>query len=181
MVHGAVMDLGSDSQAALAKAVESFMARHGTLRVASIFSGSDLGIVVIRTIIDVLNRSRTSRPLRLSHIFSCEKVPWKRRFIERMHQPAAMYIDAADLCKGQAPAVDFVMAGFVCRDMSTLSSRHPYYQQRLGQGVGASSETFLALVAYLEKKPPALLFLENVGGLAAVGQGKVAMAKGVAK
>jgi hypothetical protein len=181
MLHGAVADLGEVALEGARALSQSLERSGGALQVGTLFSGCDVGIHVVKSLLAALNARASEAyplraPLRLAHAFSCEIVGWKADFIRRWHQPRLLFANAEHLAHAVAPdsisgqlravpRVHVLLAGFVCKDMSTLSSRHRHFQARIAEGEGVSSQSFLQLCAYVRKHRPAMVFIENVPGI----------------
>jgi hypothetical protein len=181
MLRGAVADLGEVALEGFRALSHSLACSGGVLQVGTLFSGCDIGIHVVKSLLAVLNgvvggAGALPAPLRLAHAFSCEIVEWKADFIRRWHKPRLLFANAEHLAQSVAPdcisgqlravpRVHVLLAGFVCKDMSTLSSRHRHFQARITEGEGVSSQSFLQLCSYVRAHRPAMVFIENVPGI----------------
>ena len=119
----------------------------------------------------------------LQHIFSCESAPAKRRYILQMPhgRPIHLFDDANAIGKlssaydyisetqQEFPPVDLLIAGFICKDMSPLFQWNRAHKGNLLNGDGRSSASFMAVVRYIDQRPPVWVIMENVPQLDAAG------------
>lgn len=117
------------------------------------------------------------------HEASCEVDDKKRDICMRVSPNMRhMYRDVVQLSKGPCydfvtetivspDAVDAVVAGFSCKDLSYLHNANAvlrrFHDHRGRRGKGTSSTTFEACADCIEEWRPSFLLLENVGGLLA--------------
>ena len=114
----------------------------------------------------------------LVHVFACESVAWKRRFIlEQPHAPRYVFEDACRMGNATAPEartggmqpvppVDLVICGWVCGDSSPMNSARKRRRSEFQAGQGASGSTFEGTLSYIAAHRPRWVILENVPNLA---------------
>ena len=154
----------------------------GVVIVGSMFSGTEIGVDTFDVALQsLLVAGLCVSNLRIVHAFSCESSGFKRKWIRHFFKPKMLFGDASQLGKDFAtcviadgpkrvPRVDVFMAGFMCVDFSTMSSKHGKYVSSINKYEGKSAQTFKYAVHYMKRHKPALGFLENVGGIADDGQ-----------
>ena len=124
--------------------------------------------------------------------FACEKVGFKQEFYRKVVEPR-MVQAAAGTChfddieqlgldmsacithrrrcpRGSRPF--FFSVGFSCKDLSILSDTFTSEQRAniLAHGLGSSGRTFKGLMAYIWKRKPRVVVLENVDALGDDGE-----------
>lgn len=145
------------------------------ITVGSVFSGTDIGIQVLDTVLQAMG-SAIGTSAEVVHMYSCEQSSWKMEWVLAHTRPKFLFRDAAEMANEAAfdilskqhqrvPAVHCLLAGFVCRDMSSMSSNRQQYGSAIELGRGQSASTFWHLVRLMKAKPPALCFIENVPGM----------------
>jgi site-specific DNA-cytosine methylase len=127
----------------------------------------------------VFDNLRRALPGRLSvkHVFSCESDPKKRKWIlDNFPSVTLLFGDVKELHTGMAmnyvtgkrepvPAVDIVVAGFVCKSVSIMNSQREQFQDCIRQAKGQTGETFQGVVNYVKVFQPRIVICENVRGL----------------
>jgi len=113
----------------------------------------------------------------IEHTFSCEFDPRKRQWIlDNFHGLTHLFGDVQELQTGEAhnyvtgktarvPAVDIVIAGFVCKSVSTENNERERFANCINEAVGKTGETFDGLMGYVKCYKPAMVICENVEGL----------------
>jgi len=106
--------------------------------------------------------------LRTDHLFSCDIGTASREFIKRNCQPRALFPDLLArstvshcILAGRprlVPELDIYVAGFPCKDFSTLNRFRPAL-------LGPHACIFRGVVGYIERFRPRAYVLENVDGL----------------
>ena len=114
---------------------------------------------------------------RTTHLWSCESMDWKRRWIQTNMCPSKIFTDCTTLHQGIAyedisgkqQTVDPVFvfaAGFSCRSVSLLNMRRREHATCIKEAKGTTGITWAGCLAYISRWLPVCLFLENVMGLA---------------
>jgi site-specific DNA-cytosine methylase len=110
-------------------------------------------------------------PLNVKHCFSAEIDPTKQAYIERNFHPPILFRDVRQLgddsavtattaygAEEQIPGnLDILIAGFVCKDLSSLNSRKKTVDDQ-----GETGDTWRAIYFYAKRFKPAIVLLENV-------------------
>jgi len=153
--------------------VEAATSQGRPLRVGTMCSGTDSPVVVLD------NLAKAVPGLFVKHVFSCEFDERKQSWIkDNFPKLEFLFGDVNELSSrsGQAlnhitgekvmvPAVDLVIAGFVCKSVSTENNERPMYANCIREGIGKTGETFDGVMAYVRKFKPAMVICENVKGL----------------
>mmetsp|Transcript_14282 Transcript_14282/g.33747 ORF Transcript_14282/g.33747 Transcript_14282/m.33747 type:complete len:454 (+) Transcript_14282:95-1456(+) len=148
------------------------------LRVGTLCSGTDSPIPVIHTLGKVTG-------LKVEHVFSCEWAPKKQEWIRR-NFPDLQYLfsdvkevgsneQAYDLLSKKmvaVPSVDLIIAGFVCKSVSTENNEREKYSACIDDATGQTGETFSGTREYMRRHRPGMVICENVAGLAKRNQGR---------
>lgn len=72
------------------------------IRIATACSGTDIGVLVFRKLVEFLSKN-FQRDLALKHLYSCDKCPAARQFIQCLRPlPEQLYTDIAHLLEGVA-------------------------------------------------------------------------------
>lgn len=69
------------------------------------------------------------------------------------------------------PAVDIIIAGFVCKSVSTENGYRPEFGRCIEEAKGSTGETFSGTQNYVRRYRPAMVICENVEGLVKANQG----------
>eukprot|EP00403_Amphidinium_massartii_P023868 CAMPEP_0178398908 /NCGR_PEP_ID=MMETSP0689_2-20121128/15010_1 /TAXON_ID=160604 /ORGANISM="Amphidinium massartii, Strain CS-259" /LENGTH=451 /DNA_ID=CAMNT_0020019675 /DNA_START=63 /DNA_END=1418 /DNA_ORIENTATION=+ len=148
------------------------------LRVGTLCSGTDSPIPVIHTLGKVTG-------LKVEHVFSCEWAPKKQEWIRR-NFPDLQYLfsdvkevgsnpQAYDLLSERmvtVPSVDLIIAGFVCKSVSTENNEREKYKACIDEATGQTGETFSGTKEYMRRHKPGMVICENVAGLAKHNRGQ---------
>lgn len=172
--------LPHDQMMKLHRSVQSFAdGHHGVLRVGTACSGSDGIMLVLRGVLQVLNKLFATK-LTVAHMFSCEHIKWKQQWIQTVFPlpdgPRLIFHDITQLGDGAAveirsqlicdvPPVDLFVVGFSCKDASLLSSRRSKMQACIADKKGSTGVTAAGAVAYIRRFKPPFILMENVLGL----------------
>ena len=153
---------------------------NGRLHTSSSCSGSGLPRVVEHYIGQKMK-------VKISHVFACEKEPWKQRWnhkvvgkfsgdSEAQHTPC-MHPDIGGLCGTKCACVEHDgqchvrksrvhSSGFSCKDMSKMhKDRGGAGRNCLANQTGTSGNTLAGLVSYCKSHRPEIVVLENVDDL----------------
>ncbi|EPS29387.1 hypothetical protein PDE_04336 [Penicillium oxalicum 114-2] len=135
------------------------------LRIATVCSGTESPILAMEMLQKALGEEEA---FRMSHVFSCEIVPFKQAYIERNFKPPILFRDILELGGDVAHTaygalvsipgdIDLLLAGTACVDFSTINNKRKLLSEE-----GESSSTFNALLRYAKKYRPRIVILENV-------------------
>ena len=142
------------------------------LRFGSICSGTDSIVAVLASLQKVLGDM-----VQIRHVFSCEFDAKKRQWIrDNFPDLQLLFGDVNDLRNGEAmnyitnemaevPAVDIVVAGFVCKSVSTENNNRQDFSNCINEESGKTGETFGGMMAYIAKYKPSMVVCENVRGI----------------
>jgi len=171
VAHHFVQKLPMHQRKQLAEAVSSAASEGRPLRVGTMCSGTDSPVVVFNKL------SKALRGLNIEHTFSCEYNPAKQEWI-KANFPNLQYLfgDINELKTGLAfnyvtdekvrvPEVDIVIAGFVCKSVSTENNAREQFANCIQEACGQTGETFNGVIGYVRKYKPSLVICENVKGL----------------
>lgn len=170
--------LPAEQQVKLKEAVAAACAEGRALRVGSMCSGTDSPIVVMKKLATALKNK-----LRVEHTFSCEFDPRKREWIkENFPELKLLFGDVNELKSGQAtnwlteelvkvPKVDVVIAGFVCKSVSSENNEREQFANCIEEACGKTGETFDGVIGYVNKYKPSIVICENVRGLVIKNKG----------
>ena len=149
--------------------------------VGSACSGTDSPIIALRHL------SSASQPKagEITHAFSCENQKRKREWITSNFGKdlQALFGDVHELSADSAydfvsqqhvpiPRVDLLIAGFVCKSVSTENNDRGKYVDCIQQSAGQTGDTFAGVFAYIARHRPQLVVLENVEGLVKRNKGE---------
>lgn len=120
-------------------------------RVGSICTGSGMDFHVAVSFVHYVNKILGVK-IKLVKSFACEKVKWKREWIQRAHAPNAIFGSAKDLANGRGidhtsgkevdvPGVDNCIGGFPCTDSSLLNNSRWKHNNCVKKGEGKTGET----------------------------------------
>jgi site-specific DNA-cytosine methylase len=143
------------------------------INVATMCSGTESPLLAIKQISKALQKTGKS-PLHIHQKFAAEIDVFKQAFIERNQSPPLIYRDVRDFIPDDATTaitaygaeakipsgLDLLVAGFVCKDLSTLNSRPKGLNED-----GESGDTWRAIYSYAKRCRPSIVLLENVRGL----------------
>jgi site-specific DNA-cytosine methylase len=181
MIQNLIRQHGYEPIRQLQQALKREGGKSGTLRVATMCSGTESPILALDMIQNALKlvaaKTSTTTPgddeLRVAHVFSCEIEPFKQAFIERNYRPPILFRDIRELGMDQAftaygalvdvpntpGLVDLLIAGTSCVDYSNLNNSKKEIEQ-----AGESGQTFFGMMKWIEKAQPPIVIIENVSG-----------------
>ena len=162
--------------------LQQFHSNLGThvLRLATFCSGSDSPIIVLKHIAAAC-RARGMRGFDVAQVLACESNRNKQKFI-RSHFPdlPCLFADIGEMGEVEArciiqgnhcrvPGADLAYIGFSCKSASTLNEQRIFLCEALAKGdlknAGTTGLTLGGFFGYLKRHRPALVILENVGGI----------------
>ena len=140
------------------------------INVATMCSGTESPLLFLELLSEALNGVEVPS-LNIKHRFSAEIDPTKQASIERNFHPPILFRDVRQLgddsavtattaygAEEQIPSnLDILVAGFVCRDLSSLNSRKKTVDDQ-----GETDDTWRAIYFYAKRFKPAIVLLENV-------------------
>ena len=144
--------------------------------IGTLCSGSEMYLTALPELQAVV-RAAMGAEVVLRHAWSCEFVRWKREWIWKNFAPARIFVDAAHLCQddgahddvsGCKQAVEccsVLIAGFSCKDASTLNTHHKERKDCIRSGEGTTGATFWHLRNIVKRQQPLLVIMENVPSL----------------
>ena len=150
------------------------------IRVATACSGSDVVIAGLRHIEEHMQQifiMKAEETVRFQHVWSCECEPFKQEFLVACHDAAVVFPDVCKLGCSRAynvvkraevtiPPFDFLIDGFLCKDLSSLKKLDPAKRaQILTQGGGTSGNTFHGICSCISVHRPRAVMMENVAGV----------------
>eukprot|EP00959_Pyramimonas_sp_CCMP1952_P425520 8913518-Pyramimonas_sp.AAC.2 len=110
-----------------------------------------------------------------SHAFSCEEAQGKQQWILTMinPRPKRLFRDVHDFGRSRAEdlitgtcqtvaAVDIVIIGFSCKDLSHYNIHSPENRDFVASGAGRTGGTLKSALDYIMRCRPRFVFLENV-------------------
>ena len=110
-------------------------ARGGAISVATACSGTDVGVVVLRTVLEEVSASLTVKPPSILHKYSCDSAPAAQQFVlQHVDPPPEMFfLDISEISqecafdavsKQTVPVpcgLDMFLCGFECKSISGLN------------------------------------------------------------
>lgn len=156
----------------LLEAVEAYASTGKVLKIGTMCSGTDSPVPVLLNLAKALNGK-----LQVEHTFSCELCPKKQQWItDNFKGLKFLFGDVKELQTGRAtnyitretvdvPAVDIVLAGFVCKSVSFENTEREKYANCINDASGKTGETFDGVMGYVRRYKPSLVICENVEGL----------------
>ncbi len=148
---------------------------NGKLSVCTIFSGSDITVIVLNTLIKYWAKMYGVH-FEIIYAFSCESSPPKQEFLQSQFRPLLLFADAAELDKLMAldvvsnekklvPWVNVVIAGFPCVSRSAANVNAAANVGCVERGEGATGEGFQFILNYIDNCDPDMVVLENLKAL----------------
>ena len=156
--------LPSDRLAHLRSVATSARSQGRPLRLATMYSGTDGPVPVVRTFCDELS-------VPVEHVWSCDSSPHAQAWIRKnFPQLRSLYASAHEVSTGRATnvlsgevevvgAIDVLIAGFSCKDVSAENAARTFDPE------SRSGSTFRYLVDLVTLIKPMLVIWENVLGL----------------
>lgn len=141
-----------------------------SINIATMCSGTESPLLFLQMLAEALD-ARGETPLRVKHHFSAEIDATKQAYIERNFHPPILFRDVRQLgdedattattaygAEEESPGdLDVLVAGFVCKDLSSLNSR-----KRTVDDQGETGDTWRAIYYYVKRFQPSIILLENV-------------------
>jgi site-specific DNA-cytosine methylase len=141
-------------------------------RVGTMCSGTESPICALEALSSSLQQ-RGMPPISIDHVFSAENELFKQGFIEVNYHPKIMFRDVREFLPEDATKaitaygaeedipgnLDFLVAGFVCKNISTMNN----HKKSLDED-GETGETWRSVLAYTTRFRPRIVLLENVTG-----------------
>ncbi|KAJ4383483.1 hypothetical protein N0V86_001532 [Didymella sp. IMI 355093] len=141
-----------------------------SINVATMCSGTESPLLFLQMLSEALD-ARGEAPLRVKHHFSAEIDATKQAYIERNFHPPILFRDVRQLGDEDATTattaygaeekipgdLDILIAGFVCKDLSSLNSRKKTVDDQ-----GETGDTWRAIYFYAKRFQPGIVLLENV-------------------
>ena len=142
-----------------------------SLRLGTVCSGTDAPVLAWEMLTKVLGNNgeaSSSSFIEMDHVFSCENIPWKRKFIMKTTAPPLLFDDVTEIAScgrgtcddetiQEMPDFDVLIAGPECVDFSRLNNA----PKSLRAG-GKSGKTFFATLDLVEMMEPVIVIMENV-------------------
>ncbi|KAJ8114408.1 hypothetical protein OPT61_g3697 [Boeremia exigua] len=140
------------------------------INVATMCSGTESPLIFLQMLAEALE-SMGETSFNVNHRFSAEIDATKQAYIERNFQPPVLFRDVRQLGDDTAttattaygaeepiPAgIDILIAGFVCKDLSSLNS-----SKKTVDDQGETGDTWRAIYYYAKRFRPRIVLLENV-------------------
>ena len=164
-MHRRLVDVLSDDEIARI-GTSGWLSMSRPLRIGTVCSGTDAPILALEQVFRAL--AARGRDAQMEHVFSCENVPFKAKFIAATTRPPLLFSDVAEIAGGKGKChdgkvrsvpenFDVLVAGTECVDFSNLTTTPKGLR-----GGGRSATTFWATVDLAELRQPPLVILENV-------------------
>jgi site-specific DNA-cytosine methylase len=140
------------------------------INVATMCSGTESPLLFLQLLSEAL-AAKSETTLQIKHHFSAEIDATKQAYIERNFHPPKLFRDVRQLGDETATtattaygaeepipgALDILVAGFVCKDLSSLNSRKKTVDDQ-----GETGDTWRAIYFYAKRFQPSIVLLENV-------------------
>ena len=140
------------------------------INVATMCSGTESPLLFLQMLDEAL-QSKGIGSLPVKHHFSAEIDATKQAYIERNFQPHILFRDVRELGEEHATMattaygaeepipgnLDILVAGFVCKDLSSLNSKKKTVDDQ-----GETGDTWRAIYHYAKYFQPGIVLLENV-------------------
>lgn len=140
------------------------------INVATMCSGTESPLLVLQMLDEAL-RAKGMGSLPVKHHFSAEIDATKQAYIERNFRPRILFRDVRELGEENATTattaygadepipgnLDILVAGFVCKDLSSLNSKRKTVDDQ-----GETGDTWRAIYHYAKHFQPGIVLLENV-------------------
>ena len=166
-----IEQLPQDQRQKLFAAIEAAKADGRVLRIGTACSGTDSPVPVFLRLAEAL------KGLEVEHTFSCEFCEKKQDWIHQNFPDLPCFFkDVKELGTGHVvnvitgefvavPKTDILVAGFVCKSVSTENNKHDTFAECIDKGIGSTGETFSGVHGYIERFKPSIVICENVEGL----------------
>ncbi|KAF2134891.1 hypothetical protein P153DRAFT_372163 [Dothidotthia symphoricarpi CBS 119687] len=140
------------------------------INIGTMCSGTEAPLVAINLISEALEKAGLPA-IRFEHHFSAEIEAIKQSYIERNFRPTRLFRDVREFIPDDATTattaygaeedipecLDIVIAGFVCKNLSSLNSHKLELTDK-----GESGDTWRALLSYANRFGPSIVLVENV-------------------
>ncbi|KAF1350289.1 hypothetical protein EJ07DRAFT_169239 [Lizonia empirigonia] len=140
------------------------------MNIATMCSGTESPLLFLQLLSEALV-AKGEPSLNVRHQFSAEIDATKQAYIERNFRPPILFRDVRqlgdDTCSTATTAygaeekipgdLDILIAGFVCKDLSSLNSRKKTVDDQ-----GETGDTWRAIYYYVKQFQPSIVLLENV-------------------
>lgn len=140
------------------------------INVATMCSGTESPLLVLQMLDEAL-QAKGMGSLPVKHHFSAEIDATKQAYIERNFRPRILFRDVRELGEENATKattaygaeepipgnLDILVAGFVCKDLSSLNSKRKTVDDQ-----GETGDTWRAIYHYAKYFQPGIVLLENV-------------------
>jgi hypothetical protein len=140
------------------------------INVATMCSGTESPLLFLQMLDEAL-QSKGMGSLPVKHHFSAEIDATKQAYIERNFRPRILFRDVRELGEENATTattaygaeepipgnLDILVAGFVCKDLSSLNSKRKTVDDQ-----GETGDTWRAIYHYAKHFQPGIVLLENV-------------------
>ena len=151
------------------------LSKQASWTLGSICSGTDVCSMAASALLLAVRKladKKTQVPDFL-HVFSCEINKAKQDFLRQFVGPRLVFEDAAAMGSQKAhdvisntlqyiPAVDCMIAGFVCKDVSHMNRHACSSKSCISEASKRTGRTFQAVLQYCERHRPGVVILENV-------------------
>jgi site-specific DNA-cytosine methylase len=170
--------VGPEKKDKLLRAARAAAKEGRPLKVGTMCSGTDSPVAVLKGLAKALGGK-----FPIEHTFSCEFDGKKREWIKDNFPSLKMLFgDVLDLRTGTAfnyitnqdtsvPKVDIVIAGFVCKSVSSENNDREKFANCIKEAIGKTGETFDGVMGYVTKYRPRIVVCENVTGLVKKNRG----------
>ena len=160
----------------LTSAMQVAADRQMPLRFGTLCSGTDVPVPVLKCLVAGIGRWMGIH-ISMSHVFSCESDTAKRGWIiANFPDMEYLFTDVVDVGTGWAtdaltctrvrvPAVDILIAGFVCKSVSCENKHRDTSSSCIDDVTGSTGITFNGVWQYVKLMRPALVICENVEGI----------------
>ena len=184
VVFAASKAMSDDDVKRLAATWDLVPGASNVITIGTACSGSELYTLSLQPLAARLS-ALTGCTVSFKHVWACELSPRKRDWIRTNFKPDFLFRDLKEVAMGQAwdvadgegetlrrhvpvPAVDILIAGFSCKDASSLNIHRTTRRDACHTGTGTTGSTFGAFMKLLGGMTPRarLCLLENVPGLA---------------
>lgn len=168
-IHDISVDMASRAlDLGLRNAIKKLAGR--PINVATMCSGTESPLIFLQLLSEALVK-KSEPSLDIRHRFSAEIDATKQAYIERNFHPPILFRDVRQLgedatttattaygAEEQIPGdLDILIAGFVCKDLSSLNNKKKSVDDQ-----GETGDTWRAIYFYAKRFQPSIVLLENV-------------------
>lgn len=150
------------------------MSQLGPITLSTACSGTDLVVACLLRLMPQI-ALYTGHSVSIEHVWSCESEAWKRAWITINTSVPTIFQDLFQIHGQKAINQDghleavadslWFIAGFSCKSLSKLNRWRSTYANCIEQGCGTTGSTFAGVCAFLRKRLPLFLILENVASM----------------